>query len=172
MPQKYYDAGLDYFQNFNGFGNVEILSVEERFELDIKGYKFVGLADLVIRDKNTGEIIVIDHKSKSANQMKKDLLTYRRQLYTYAAYVKQRFGVFPSRLQFNMFKEGTVIDEVFDQSVFEETMDWIVETIESILYESDWKVSTSPFFCRFVCSVFNGCPAGDAVLYGKKGQEE
>lgn len=96
--------------------------------------------------------------------MKKDLPTYRKQLYTYAAFVKGKFGVFPSRLQFNMFKEGTFIDEQFDLDEFNKTMQWIVETIESILFETDWMVSTSSYYCRFVCSVFDHCPAKDAVL--------
>lgn len=118
----------------------------------------------MIRDKKTGEITVIDHKSKSSSQMKKDLPTYRRQLYTYAAFVKQKFGVYPAKLQFNMFKEGTFIDEQFDMDEYNATMQWIVDTIESILFESDWMVSTSSYYCRFVCSVFDCCPAKDAVL--------
>lgn len=46
MYQKYYDAGLKYFSDFSGFGDdIEILTVEERFEIDIDGYTFVGVAD-------------------------------------------------------------------------------------------------------------------------------
>ena len=98
MAQKYFDAGLDYFDHFDGFGdNIEILTVEERFEIKIGEYIFVGVADLVVRDRNTGEITVIDHKTKSNSQMKKDIQTYRKQLYTYAAFVKQKFGVYPSK---------------------------------------------------------------------------
>lgn len=118
----------------------------------------------MIRDKKTGKITVIDHKSKSNSQMKKDLPVYRKQLYTYAAFVKQKFGVFPTHLKFNMFKEGTFIDEMFSQEEFDATMKWIVDTIEEILFEADWMVSTSSFYCRFVCSVFDYCPAKDAVL--------
>lgn len=165
MSQKYYDAGLAYFNEFDGFGDdVEILTVEEKFEIDIEGYTFVGVADQVIRDKNTGEITVIDHKSKSASQMKKDLPTYRKQLYAYAAFVKQKFGVYPAKQQFNMFKEGTFIDEKFDLDEYNKTIQWIVDTIESILFEVDWMVSTSSYYCRFVCGCLDYCPAKDAVL--------
>jgi len=48
--------------------------------------------------------------------------------------------------------------------MFNETMKWVVETIENILFETDWKVSCSSYFCRFVCSVFDHCPAKEAVL--------
>lgn len=165
MPQKYYEQGLQYFESFSGWGdNYEILSVEEKFQLDIGGYPFVGLADLVLRDKNTGDITVIDHKSKSSSTMAKDLPTYRRQLYIYAAYVKEKFGVYPKYLKFNLFRENDWVTEEFDLQQFEDTMKWVVETIEAILFETDWKVSSSSYFCRFVCSALMSCPAKEAVL--------
>lgn len=166
MEQKYYESGLEYFKNFDGFGDeYDVLSVEEKFEIDIRGYRFVGIADLVLRNKNTGDIEVIDHKSKSSNSMKRDINTFRKQLYTYAAFVKEKYGVYPSKLRFNMFKEGYFIDEIFDESAFNETMGWIVETIERIKEEKEWKICQSSYFCRFVCSTLLSCPAKDAVLY-------
>ena len=95
LAGKYYEEGLQYFSTFDGFGNCEILSVEDKFELNIRGNRFVGIADLVLRDKTSGAISVIDHKSKSIPSLKKKLFENTRQLYTYAFYVKERFGVYP-----------------------------------------------------------------------------
>lgn len=165
MPQRYYDAGLAYFESFDGFGDEwEILSAEEKFEISIGGYPFVGIADLILKNKNDGSIWVIDHKSKSGTSMTKELSTYRRQLYTYAAHVKEKYGVFPAKLSFNMFKEGTWIHEDFDMRMYEDTMKWVVETIESILLETEWKPCPSSYFCRFICGVLDSCPAHDDVL--------
>ena len=175
MPQKYYEAGLHYFEEFDGFGDEwDVLSVEDKFEIQIGGYPFVGIADLILKHKSTGEIWVIDHKSKSMSSMSKELLTYRRQLYTYAAHVKQKYGVFPNKLSFNMFKEGEWIHETFDPQMYDDTMKWIVDTIEAILFEADWRVSPSSYFCRFVCGVLDACPAKEAVLSPtpKKGKKE
>ena len=47
--------------------------MEDRFEIDIRGSRFVGIADLILRDRNTGAISVIDHKSKSMQSLTKDL---------------------------------------------------------------------------------------------------
>lgn len=168
MPLKYYEAGKEYFESFTGFGDYRILSVEERFEINIQGYQFVGVADLVLEDPSDGEIIVIDHKSKSMSAMKKELDTYRKQLYTYAAFVHQKFGKYPKKLVFNMFREPTLIEEDFSMDSYNQTMDWIVDTIDSIILESNWRVSPSSFYCRFVCSVFDSCPARDAVLHPQK----
>lgn len=166
MPQKYYDAGLAYFRCFDGFGDAyEILSAEEKFELDIEGYLFVGISDLVLRDRTTGEIIVIDHKSKSMTSMKKDMDTYRKQLYVYAMHVEEKYGTYPNVLRFNMFREGEYIDETFDMKTLGQTRQWIVETIEEILLESEWLVSGSSYFCQFVCGVKNFCPVGDEIIH-------
>ena len=165
MAGQYYDEGRQYFQSFDGFGDdKEILSVEDKFELDIRGNRFVGIADLVLRDRNTGGIIVIDHKSKSMNSMKKSQYENTRQLYTYAAYVKERFGEFPTLLRFNMLRYGENIDEPFAMERYEETMAWIERTIAQIKAEKEWKVSSSGYFCRFICSTRLHCPVGEEIM--------
>lgn len=169
MEQKYYEQGLAYFENFQGFGDqYEILTAEERFEVDIGGYTIVGVADLTLRDTGTNEIIVVDHKSKSKTSMKRDMQVFRMQLYTYAAFVKQRFGVFPNELMFNMFRDGDFIRETFDPAMYEKTCRWIVDTIHEIEQCKDWIISSSSYFCRHVCSVFDACPARNAILYGNQ----
>ena len=165
MAEQYYDEGLQYFQSFDGFGDdKKILSVEDKFELDIRGNRFVGIADLVLQDRKTGDIIVIDHKSKSMNSMKKSQYENTRQLYTYAAYVKERFGEFPTLLRFNMFRYGENIDEPFAMERYEETMDWIERTIAQIKAEREWRVSSSGYFCRFICSTRLHCPVGEEIM--------
>ena len=173
LNEKYYQQGLQYFESFSGFGEqYEVLSAEEKFELNIGGNLFVGIADLILRDKNTNEITVVDHKSKSAATMKKDLPSYRKQLYIYAAHVKEKYGVYPKYLKFNLFRENDWVTEEFDEAMFKEVMDWVVETIEKIKNEKEWKVCSSSYFCRFICGVLNDCPAREAILYSPKKEKE
>lgn len=168
MPQRYYDAGLRYFESFEGFGdNCEILSVEDKFMLQFGLQNFVGIADLILRDKGGGGITVIDHKSKSMTSMKKDLDTYRKQLYVYAAHVKEKYGEYPEMIRFNMFRDGVFIDESFSKEAFDDTMRWIEDTIDLILLEDEWKVSSSSYFCQYVCGVRNDCPIGEEIIFGK-----
>ena len=168
LAGRYYDEGLQYFRSFDGFGDdMEILSVEDKFELDIRDNRFVGIADLVLRDRNSGGITVIDHKSKSMNSMKKAQYENTRQLYTYAAYVKERFGAFPTLLRFNMFRYGVNIDEPFSMKRYEETMDWIERTIAEIRAEREGKVSSCSYFCRFICSTRLYCPIAGEIMNAK-----
>lgn len=167
MPRRYYDAGLGYFETFDGFGaENENLSVEDKFTLQVEGHAFAGIADLILRDKTDGAITVIDHKSKSMSSMKKDMVAYRKQLYVYAAHVKEAYGEYPALLRFNIFRDGIFIDEPFDRQVLEDTNRWIADTIDLILLEDEWRVSSSSYFCQFICGVRHHCPVGEEIIYG------
>lgn len=108
--EKFRQQGLDYFETFMGFGdNYEVVSAEEKFVTRFAGYDFAGVADLILRDKDTGDIVVIDHKSKSKASMEKELDVYRKQLYIYAHHVMEAYGVFPKKLIFNGFRENYTV---------------------------------------------------------------
>lgn len=164
LAGKYYEEGKAYFERFDGFGEQEILSVEDRFEIDIRGNRFVGVADLILRDRNTGAISVIDHKSKSMQSLMKNLRANKRQLYLYAAHVREKYREFPALLRFNMFRYGEWIDEPFHPEAYKEMQDWTEQTIRRIRAEKDWLVSKSGYFCRWICSVRDHCPIGDTIM--------
>jgi len=156
--QKAYDQGLDYFRGFNGFGEgLEIVSAEKKYITKIGQYTFSGIVDLVLKDKE-GNFIVYDHKTKSAASMKKEMDLYRRQLYIYARFVYEEFGVFPKTIGFNMIKTNEVIEETFNKEKYDETMAWVEQTIDSILMENEWGTCKSDYFCKFICGLMGHCP--------------
>lgn len=161
LGAKYFTAGQQYFDTFAGFDGLQIIAPEERFETTVGGYPFVGIADLILRDSATGEIILMDHKSKSLTAMKKVLAKQLRQLYLYAAFVKERYGEFPSRLMLNLFREATFIDELFDTQAYEEAVQWAIGLIEDIRTQQEWRPCEKDYFCQFLCSVANHCPMFD-----------
>ena len=62
------DAILDYFlDNFSNFYDIkeyELVGIEKRVSYHIKrGIKFSGLIDILIRNKTTGELVIIDLKT-------------------------------------------------------------------------------------------------------------
>lgn len=165
--EKAYNAGLEYFETFDGFGDEwETISVEEKFVINIGGYKMVGIADLVLRNKETGEYWIIDHKSKSASSMSKDLQTYRHQLYIYAMWLKEKYGVYPAKLSFNLFKEKKMVDEIFSEDQIEATTQWVLGLINRIetcdLFE-DWATcikddaEREDYYCKNICGCNDRC---------------
>lgn len=158
MGQRYYDAGYQYFLSFDGFGSqYKVVAAEERFELQIAGWPFVGVMDLVLRDKETGRLTVIDHKSKSAKIMKQHMDIYRKQLYLYAAAVKQAYGEYPSHVGFNLFRDNEMVMEEFDPAVLEDVLDWAAKTIRGILADTTWEAMQSRYFCDHICSSSDYC---------------
>lgn len=155
---KAYRQGLAYMENFTGFGeNNAILAVEDKFDIPVGGERFLGIADLVLQDKSTGQITVVDHKTKSPASMKRSMPTFRHQLYLYAAYVKHTFGVYPAFLAFNMIKSREMLVEPFQERRFRETLAWIASTIASIRSETLWPMHPSDYFCSFICDMADHC---------------
>lgn len=159
--EKAFQQGIDYFESFSGFGDqYEVVSTEEYFHLNIGPYSFVGISDLVLRDKSTGELVVVDHKTKSESSMKNEIDLYKKQLYIYAEHVKNKYGQYPSQIQFNMIKSNQPIVEKFSAEKHEETLQWVEDTIDYIFFEQDWIAKPNQYYCRYICPVFQHCEAG------------
>ena len=63
-PEKYIELGKSYFENIDlDLGNYEVLGIEKKCDFELEGRKFTGFIDLLLKDKETGEIVLIDHKS-------------------------------------------------------------------------------------------------------------
>ncbi len=165
--EKNYNAAVDYLENFSGLPEgYEVLSVEKKFVIELSGgYKVSGIADLVLLDPS-GNIEVRDHKTKSDASLKKEYQLYRKQLYLYAIWVKREYGVWPSKLSFNMTKTGKLIEEVFDLNMVKETIDWFINTIHEIetcdaLESWDTCIADGErkegYFCRWICGVNPSC---------------
>lgn len=169
--EKAFQIGHDYFVNFDGFKGFKIISTEEKFRVNIAGRPFVGVVDMMMEDEGTGELIIVDHKSKSLAAFKKAEDEMYRQQLLYSCYAKEKFGKFPDRLMFNLFKEGGVkMERLFTQQEYNEAMKWASETID--LMESydimdyfqtkEVNPDHPDFFCTELCSCRKICPNGQA----------
>jgi CRISPR/Cas system-associated exonuclease Cas4 (RecB family) len=168
IKDKYYILGLSYFKqlDFSWLVGYEILGIEKECRFEIDKIKFVGYIDLLIRDKMTDEIIVIDHKSsdypigKRGNVLKRladNYESYKRQLYLYSHQVYNEFGVYPSRLVWNYFKEQKLLELPFKYEEFVETNKWIKQIISEIRNEEDFIPTMNFFYCNNLCGFRNSC---------------
>lgn len=134
----YYQDGENYFTNFEGYSNWEILESEYQFEIPITDNAlFNGKVDLIARSKKSGRLIIIDHKSKSKFKSKDELAEYAKQLYLYAFAVHEKYGEWPKTLYFNMFRKGELVTIPFDKKEYRMAMNWAVDTINAI-QSVDW----------------------------------
>ena len=164
IRQSYFDKGIDYLDNIDlDFSKYEILGVEKKVKFELFGKKFIGFIDLLVRDKDSGEIIIIDHKSasikilKNGNISKSDqqhFLDFRRQLYLYSIPVIEEYGSV-SRLKWNMFKDRKWIEIPWKKDEYDETIQWVKDTLELIAKETEWAPHPDPYYCRYLCGQRN-----------------
>ena len=190
LAQKYYDMGLEYFSNLNiNLDGYEILGVEKEVHFKIRDKEFIGFIDLLLRDKNTGEITILDHKSatikllKSGKVSKGDLEhfeDFKRQLYLYSIPIVAEYG-HVDKLKWNMFKQGTTIEIPWEEADFTKAVAWAEKTLDLIEAETEFSAEPDEFYCRNLCSLRDTyCPYRRLVIiynriysrcYGKKSKD-
>lgn len=170
--EKAFNLGLEYFRNFDEFTGYTIIAAEEKFTTEIAGRPFVGIVDMVLRDDLTDELIVLDHKSKSMSAFKKNEDEMYRQQLLYAKYIYEKYGQWPDKLMFNLFKEGGEKPErPFRKEEYDAAIAWATDVIERIENSEliDWLESKEQdFFCTEICSMRKHCHNGVASYSKKK----
>lgn len=171
--EKAFNLGLEYFETFDEFAGYTVLNAEEKFRTEIAGRPFVGVIDMILKDDVTDELIVLDHKSKSWSAFRKNEDEMYRQQLIYSKYVYEKYGQWPDRMMFNLFKEhGDKAERPFTMEAYEKTMLWAEEQIEKMenFELLDW-LETKPegdFFCHEICSCRRDCHNGKAAPAKRK----
>lgn len=161
VRQSYFDKGMEYLNDIDlDFEKYEILGVEKKVEFEISGKHFVGFIDLLVKDKKSGDISIIDHKSasikilKNGNISKSDLehfQMFKYQLYLYSIPILQEYGEIHS-LQWNMFRDKKWIKIPWNKEEYNNAIQWAKDTLALIEQEKEWQPTQSSFFCNFICN--------------------
>lgn len=100
-----HDKLCRYFRGFRGFGEAEVLAVEEKLIWTIAGRPFSGILDLVLRDRD-GSLCVVDHKTGSLSEFQGQRLErHKMQPLLYSFLYSQCHGGTVDWLVFNLCKE-------------------------------------------------------------------
>lgn len=165
LGQSYYDKGLDYLENIDlDLENYEILGVEKEVKFKIGKYKMVGFIDLLLKDKKTGDITVLDHKSRSmkinkngevSKSNQEEFKLFKYQLYLYSIAIEKEYGVKPKFLKWNLFKNKEYLTVNFDDKEYEDAKQWVLDTIHDIENDTKWLPNPSDYYCRNLCDMRN-----------------
>lgn len=164
-----YEKCMDYLSVIEPIDKdkYEILGVELELNFKIGKYKFTGFVDLLVRNKETDEVILVDHK-QATHFLKKDgtplknqlenFLAYRHQMYLYCKGLLDERGIKVDKIVWNHFKgfePPTVIP--FRQEEYEETLEWALKLIEKIKRDKTFKHKDSYIMCKSLCDFRNDC---------------
>ena len=180
--QKAYDTGIQFLETFDEFEGYDVLSAEEKFKIDLpltngETRPFVGVIDMLLKEKETDNLIICDHKSKSLQSFKKDEDKMYKQQLLYATYVKEKYGKYPEILMFHLFNENSVKPQrLFSEEDYNAALEWATKQIEGIEKYSvlEWLACKDKpdFYCSELCSARRTCPIGQMPLVSKKRKEE
>lgn len=165
---KYYEAGLDYFTSLSldWLENFEILGVEMKCVFHAKKVPLIAYIDLLLKDKKTDNIIVIDHKSaqfplgkkgKILKRKEDDFEAYKRQLYLYSCWVHDQYGVYPTILAWNYFKDKKWLQIPFDKKEYDEAIDWVEKIVDEMKKEEAFAPRQEHFYCNNLCAFRHSC---------------
>ena len=164
IKQSYYEKGLEYLDNIDLIlDNYEILGVEKEVRFKIGNYEMLGYIDLLLKEKDTGKIIILDHKSaslkfkKNGEISKTDLphfLEFKRQLYLYSMPVIEEYGKV-DYLEWNMFKDMKHIKIEWNKEEYEDAISWAYDTVKAIEQENTWFPNPNYYYCQFLCGQRN-----------------
>lgn len=168
IMKKTFECCADYFSNvdFDWMKGYEIVGVELKVELEIYGYKYIGFIDLLLRNKETGEFWIIDHKSSSypfkkdggvLAKSKKDFESYKKQMYLYCHAVKELYGEFPKKISWNHFKESKIATIDFNIKEYENALNWFINTIHVIEKDKEFEPKIDFSYCSNLCDYRNCC---------------
>lgn len=179
---KAYENGLQFIENFDEFEGYEVLSAEEKFKLDLPltngdTRPFVGIIDLMLREKKSGDLVICDHKSKSMKSFKSSEDEMYRQQLLYATYVKQHYGSYPDVLLFHLFNEnGVKPQRLFSLEEYNNALEWATKQILGIekCTVIDWlECKEKPdYYCAELCSARKNCPNGIVNIFKKKKSDD
>lgn len=160
LNETYYNKLIKYFDNFNGFSD-ETIGVEQEVSFDITvnkvKRKFTGYIDRVSLDKNNN-IVITDYKSKAKFKDRDELEKYSYQPYLYSIWIKNKYGVYPKFLDFNMFRSGIIERIEFNIDDLKKAKKWASDTIKSIYKEDKFDYNYNEFFCKYLCGCSKYCP--------------
>ena len=165
IKQSYYEKGLDYFNNIDlDLDKYEVLGVEKEVRFQIAGKDFVGYIDLLLKEKETGKIIILDHKSASIKILKNGKVSksdqehvreFIRQLCLYAIPVIEEYG-HVDELWWNLFKDRNWLKMPFKKEDYDEAIQWAKDTLALIENEREWLPNnSSSYYCSYLCGQRN-----------------
>ena len=169
------DACIDYLaetdlEMLDGF---EIVGVELKCRYSLQEeIDYIGFIDLLIKHKEEGYYVIVDHKSsgyplkKNGEVLKNEeenFQSYKRQIYLYSKYVFEKYGEYPKELWWNHFKANKVVKIPFDLDEYHEAQNWFMETIANIYKDEDFLPNMSYMQCNVLCDFREEC---EYQLYG------
>jgi hypothetical protein len=164
MAEKYYNAGIDFFENFDfDLSLYDVVFIEAEIDVILGKYNVIVKPDLVLREKKTGRHILYDYKTadpfgKRATPNKEKIEEYMKQMHLYCWGIEQKYGFCIDEIILWFVRAGKEYSIKFNQEECQKTLRWFKNEIHKIEQEEEFKATPSKYFCENICGVRLICP--------------
>jgi hypothetical protein len=156
LNPKYFQRGLDYFLNFRGFGEKEIITSEYDFVYSYKGLRWRSIIDLLVKD-DQDKVFLIDFKIWADSKTNTYMKEHFRQQYLYCIALWKFLKIVPDSIILEFPVRGDCYIEKFDSKRFHESEDWAFQTLDEISKETEWAPTVDKTFCQCICGYREIC---------------
>jgi hypothetical protein len=165
MADKYYNEGLLFFENFSfDRDKYEVLSIEDKVESCHNDIKLVIKPDLILKDKESEDIILYDYKTsnpyKNGKEDKKKMDDYKKQMYLYSYFINHNTDKKINKIKLWFIRSDKMYEFDYIESEAEDVVNWFYSNILNIQLEENYNpcdIIKNKYFCENLCSVKNSC---------------
>lgn len=180
LSESYFKAGLRFFDNFEfPRENFEVISTESTILFDLAdNIKATARPDLVLKDKETGKVILFDYKTaklkipKKAKQKQIEEYMHQMNLYCYALKIGKGIDIDEIRIWF--IRDNEIISKEVNSEDIQKSLEWFKDMVASIKDDETWKpnnTNENSFFCGNICGVRNSCKYWKSMVESEETQE-
>lgn len=160
MADNYFSAGISFFDNFSiDMSQYEVIYIETTIDSIYRGITLVTKPDLVLKEKSTGNYILIDYKSSKIKDGKIKS-EYRKQMLLYSAFLFFDRDIEISEIRIWHIRDNKILVMKIDPFEVQDVLDWFENIVNRIKSETEWKPNLSKankYMCDVLCSVRESC---------------
>jgi CRISPR/Cas system-associated exonuclease Cas4 (RecB family) len=164
MGEMYYQSGLNFFQNFEfDKDKYDVVSIEDKILAVYNGLDLIVKPDLVLKEKATGQNILVDYKTAKLKKGKlrdKQLDGYANQFYLYAYFLWTEKHLEISRITIWFIRDDEFVEIPINHLRIMDTLKWFEDIIQQTKIEETWppnRSGSNKYFCDNLCSVREIC---------------
>ena len=166
MSEKYYEQGLQFFDNFDFDKNkYDIIDIENKIETVHNDIKLVLKPDLILKDKNNNKTLLIDYKTstpfKGDKPDMKKIDEYKKQLYLYSYFINNTSETKIDIIKLWFLRLNKWYEFDYNESDAGDVVNWFYYTILDIKSEEEFEpcdTKKNAYFCENICSTKEFCP--------------
>lgn len=167
LSTKYDNSAKSFFLNFStDRGAYEIIQTEKKISKEFLHTKFSIRPDMVLKDKESGEILLVDYKTATPtgklNENNKKVIEYKKQFLLYVYYLWLE-GIRVDKIQIWFIRSGEsgeVIEIPVRPEEVAEACLWAEDTAKKAIADTEWianNTKANKYFCDFICGIRHIC---------------